>query len=105
MLEVRKVVRSFGSLNAVDSADFVAPANAITGLIGPNGAGKTTVFNLIAGSLKPSSGEIRFAGERIDGLSPDKIFHRGLARTFQIPRPFPEMTVLENAMLVPLRQA
>ncbi len=105
MLEVRNVVRSFGNLNAVDGADFVAPANAITGLIGPNGAGKTTLFNLIAGSLQPSSGEIWFAGDRIDGLSPDRIFHRGLARTFQIPRPFPQMTVLENAMLVPLGQA
>lgn len=73
-------------------------------MIGPNGAGKTTLFNLIAGSLKPDAGEIVFAGERIDGLSPDRIFQHGLARTFQIPRPFPRMTVLENTMLVPLRQ-
>ncbi|MCP8938163.1 ABC transporter ATP-binding protein [Alsobacter sp. SYSU M60028] len=105
MLQVRQVVKSFGRMNAVDGADFAVPQGSITGLIGPNGAGKTTLFNLIAGSLIPDSGTIVFDGQRIDGLTPDRVFHRGLARTFQIPRPFPKMTVLENAMLAPTRQA
>jgi len=105
MLEVRQVVKSFGSMNACDGVDFRVEPNTITGLIGPNGAGKTTLFNLVAGTLAPTSGEVLFDGQRINGLSPDRIFHRGLARTFQIPRPFPQMTVMENAMLVPLNQS
>ena len=105
MLEVSGLVKAFGSLRAVDGVDLVIEPGAITGLIGPNGAGKTTLFNLIAGAIEPEAGEIRFMGERIDRLTPDRIFARGLARTFQVPRPFPQMTVLENLMLVPLRQA
>ena len=104
MLELRGVVKAFGNLRAVAGVDLTIASNRITGVIGPNGAGKTTLFNLIAGSLKPDGGEIVFGSERIDGLSPDRIFQHGLARTFQIPRPFPRMTVLENTMLVPLRQ-
>ena len=105
MLSTARLVRSFGSLRAVDGVDLAVDEGSITGLIGPNGAGKTTLFNLIAGGLAPSEGEIRFRGERIDGLSPDRIFRKGLARTFQVPRPFPQMTVLENLMLVPLGQS
>jgi len=105
MLELRQVRKSFGNLRAVDGVSLNVDAGRITGLIGPNGAGKTTLFNLIAGTLAPSSGEVRFLGERIDGEAPHRIFHRGLARTFQVPRPFPQMTVLENLMLVPLQQA
>ena len=105
MLTTRQLVRAFGSLRAVDGVDLEVRANSITGLIGPNGAGKTTLFNLIAGALAPSAGEIRFRGEPIGGLSPDRVFRKGVARTFQVPRPFPRMTVLENLMLVPLEQA
>jgi ABC-type branched-subunit amino acid transport system ATPase component len=105
MLEVSRLVKAFGSLRAVDGVDLVIEPGTITGLIGPNGAGKTTLFNLIAGALEPEAGAIRFMGERIDRLTPDRIFARGLARTFQVPRPFPQMTVLENLMLAPLRQA
>ena len=105
MLEVSGLVKAFGNLRAVDGVDLAIDAGTITGLIGPNGAGKTTLFNLIAGALAPEAGAIRFLGERIDRLSPDRIFAQGLARTFQVPRPFPQMTVLENLMLVPLRQA
>ena len=105
MLTTRQLVRAFGNLRAVDGVDLEVRANTITGLIGPNGAGKTTLFNLIAGTLAPSAGEIRFRDERISGLTPDRIFHKGVARTFQVPRPFPQMTVLENLMLVPLDQA
>lgn len=105
MLTTRQLVRTFGSLRAVDNVDLEVGENTITGLIGPNGAGKTTLFHLIAGTLAPSRGEIRFGGERISGLAPDRIFRKGIARTFQVPRPFPQMTVLENLMLVPLEQA
>ena len=101
MLELRQVRKTFDNLRAVDGVDLTVEASRITGLIGPNGAGKTTLFNLIAGTLTPSAGSIHFMGQRISGLSPDRIFQRGLARTFQVPRPFPQMTVLENLMLVP----
>ena len=105
MLEVAGVVKAFGNLRAVDGVDLTIDAGTITGLIGPNGAGKTTLFNLIAGALAPEAGAIRFLGDRIDRLTPDRIFAKGLARTFQVPRPFPQMTVLENLMLVPGHQS
>ena len=105
MLEVSGLVKAFGNLLAVDGVDLAIDGGTITGLIGPNGAGKTTLFNLIAGTLAPEAGAIRFLGERIDRLTPDRIFARGLARTFQVPRPFPQMTVLENLMLASPRQA
>src|ERR1700722_3466451 len=105
LLQVDKAARRFGELRAVDGVSFRVEQGTITGLIGPNGAGKSTLFGLIAGAMQPDSGEIRFHDQRIDGLSPDRIFRAGLARTFQIPRPFPRMTVLENLMLVPMRQS
>ena len=105
MLEAKGLVRAFGRFNAVDGVDLTVTPGTITGLIGPNGAGKSTLFNLIAGALPPTAGAIRFAGRDITGLPPNRIFTLGLARTFQIPRPFPRMTVLENAMLVPLHQS
>lgn len=104
MLQLDGVRRSFGSLKAVDGVSLQIPAGRITGLIGPNGAGKTTLFNLIAGTLAPDAGRIVFEGTRIDGSRPDRIFRLGLARTFQVPRPFAGMTVLENLMLVPMHQ-
>jgi branched-chain amino acid transport system ATP-binding protein len=105
LLEAKGLVRSFGRFNAVDGVDLEVTSGTITGLIGPNGAGKSTLFNLIAGALPPTAGAIRFEGGDITGLPPNRIFTLGLARTFQIPRPFPRMTVLENAMLVPLHQS
>ncbi|MBV1693232.1 MAG: ABC transporter ATP-binding protein [Hyphomicrobiales bacterium] len=104
MLEVRGLVCSFGSFNAVDGVSLTVAPGRITGIIGPNGAGKSTLFNLIAGSIRPTAGDIIFEGRSIKGLRPNRIFEQGLARTFQIPRPFPRMTVLENTMLAPLRQ-
>ncbi len=104
MLDVTGVTKSFGSLRAVDGANLTVRKNTITGLIGPNGAGKTTLFSLICGALKPDSGEIALEGAPIGGQTPDRIFRSGLGRTFQIPRPFSQMTVLENLMLVPMSQ-
>ncbi|HMN57547.1 MAG TPA: ABC transporter ATP-binding protein [Ottowia sp.] len=105
MLEVRDLVKEFGGLRAVDGVSFTLAAHTITGLIGPNGAGKTTLFNTIAGAHRPTSGSISFLGQTIGGQPPHRIFHAGLVRTFQIPRPFASMTVLENAMLAPAGQA
>ncbi|HEX2552620.1 MAG TPA: ABC transporter ATP-binding protein [Microvirga sp.] len=105
MLTAHALSKSFGGNRAVDAVSFTVERGTITGLIGPNGAGKTTLFNCLAGLFPPSSGRLDLEGERIDGLSPDRIFARGLARTFQIPRPFPEMTVLENVLVAPLHQA
>jgi len=99
VLEVSGVTRRFGGHVAVDDVSFRIRPGSITGLIGPNGAGKTTVFNLIAGSLRPSAGEIHFDGRRLDGEPPHRVLRRGVGRTFQIPRPFLELTVLENLML------
>lgn len=101
MLVVQEVQKSFGGLKAVDDCTLQVQEGSITGLIGPNGAGKTTLFNLITGFCKPDGGQINFEGERIEGLSPDKIFHKKMFRTFQITREFEQMTVLENLMIVP----
>jgi branched-chain amino acid transport system ATP-binding protein len=98
MLEVQHVTRRFGSHAAVLDVSLRVAAGSLTGLIGPNGAGKTTLFNVIAGTLAPSAGRILLDGSRIDGEPPHRVLARGVARTFQIPRPFPAMTVLENVM-------
>ena len=105
ILTVDEVTRTFGGLRAVNGCSLSVTQGSITGLIGPNGAGKTTLFNIITGFLKPTSGRIFFGGERIDGLPPHRIFHKGILRTFQIPRELKSMTVLENLMLVPAGQA
>lgn len=104
LLDVRDVVKSFGGLRAVNRCSLSIQKGTITGLIGPNGAGKTTLFSLISGFLRPDAGTIVFKGERIDGLPPHRIFHKGIVRTFQTPRELEAMTVLENLMLVPPRQ-
>jgi branched-chain amino acid transport system ATP-binding protein len=104
VLELENVVRTFGALRAVDGVSLHVGKGSITGLIGPNGAGKTTLFNTIAGGNKPDAGTIRLNDARIDGLRPDQVFHRGLGRTFQIPRPLGTLTVLENMLLVPVNQ-
>jgi branched-chain amino acid transport system ATP-binding protein len=105
MLRVNELSKEFGGVKAVHTVSFDLALDRITGLIGPNGAGKTTLFNLIAGSLRPSSGSVTFEGKRIDGQPPHAIFAAGIARTFQIPRPFAAMTVLENLMMAPRRQS
>ena len=96
LLEVRDLSRDFGGLRAIASVSFRVFPGEIVGLIGPNGAGKTTLFALLSGFLTPSEGEIVFQNVSVAGKRPDRLCHLGLARTFQIVRPFPEMTVLEN---------
>lgn len=105
MLELRGVAKQFGNLSAVDDLSATVATKTITGLIGPNGAGKSTLFNIIAGELRPDRGEIRFQGRHIGELAPHEVFRGGLARTFQIPRPFSRMSVLENMMVAPLHQS
>ena len=96
LLTVSGVVKRFGGFVALDSVSFEVTEGEILGLIGPNGSGKTTMFNCISGALEPTAGSIRFRGEELVGLTPDAICHRGLARTFQIPRPFRKLSILEN---------
>src|SRR5262245_25857248 len=96
MLRVSGVVKRFGGFTALGGVTFEVAEGEILGLIGPNGSGKTTMFNCISGALEPTAGSIRFRGEEIAGLTPDLICHRGLARTFQIPRPFRKLSILEN---------
>ncbi|MFN6954790.1 MAG: ABC transporter ATP-binding protein [Acetobacteraceae bacterium] len=105
MLEASGLKKRFGGLTAVDGVSFTLRARTITGLIGPNGAGKTTLFNLIAGALRPDAGRLLLEGRDITGARPDAVFAAGIGRTFQIPRPFAEMTLLENVMLAPKGQA
>ena len=104
ILQVQDLTKDFGGLRAVNHCTFTVQPGTVTGLIGPNGAGKTTIFNLITGFLNPGGGAIYFQGRRIDGLPPHEIVHRGLLRTFQIPRELKRMTVLENLMIVPQGQ-
>ena len=99
LLTVTDIGKRFRGLVAVDRVTFEVATGEIFAVIGPNGAGKTTLFNMIAGVLAPNTGNIMFAGERIDGLAPDKICRRGIGRTFQIVRPFPALTVEDNVII------
>jgi branched-chain amino acid transport system ATP-binding protein len=96
LLEVSGLSKRFGGLQAVRDLSFGMAPGEVLGLIGPNGAGKTTVFNLISGFLAPDTGQVRFQGRPIVGLKPHAICGLGLCRTFQIVRPFPHLTVLDN---------
>ncbi len=104
MLEIKNVEKEFGGIKAVHDCSLAVREGTITGLIGPNGAGKTTLFNIISGFYRPDRGEIIYRGERIDGLRPHEVYHRGIMRTFQITRELQKMTVLENLMLIPKNQ-
>jgi branched-chain amino acid transport system ATP-binding protein len=99
LLEVRSLSKRFRGLQAVDDVSFAVPTGGIVALIGPNGAGKTTTFNLIAGVFAPDSGRVVLDGRDITGLRPDQACHAGVARTFQVVKPFGALTVLENVMV------
>jgi len=99
MLTVEGLSKRFGGFLAVNQVSFEVREGEILGLIGPNGSGKSTTFNLIAGNLRPTSGSIRLEGTEIGGLSAYAICHQGIARTFQIPRPFRKLSLLENVAL------
>ncbi len=100
ILEVRDVTKRFGGVRAVNRCSFALAPGKIYGLIGPNGSGKTTLFNCITGLAQRDEGEIHFKNKRIDGLKPYQVAHRGIGRTFQIIRVFPELTALENLLVV-----
>lgn len=98
VLETHEIIKRFGGLTAVDSFSFEVKNRDISSLIGPNGAGKTTVFNVITGIYRPEAGQVLFNGNNIEGLKPHQIVTRGIARTFQNIRLFPNITCLENIM-------
>jgi len=99
ILEVQNVRKSFGNLRALDDISFGTAEKTLTILMGPNGSGKTTLINVIGGLYQPDSGKVFFRGEEITGFPPHKIYKLGLARTFQIPAMFSQLTVLENVMV------
>jgi branched-chain amino acid transport system ATP-binding protein len=105
LLETRSLTKRFGGVVAVDELPLAVMPGEIRGLIGPNGSGKTTTVNLLSGLYRADAGEIRLRGERIDRLRPHEITARGVARTFQTPKLFGSMTVLENALLPALTAA
>jgi branched-chain amino acid transport system ATP-binding protein len=99
LLAAANLSKRFAGLVAVDQVSFEVMAGEIFAVIGPNGAGKTTLFAMIAGALAPDDGTVTFAGARIDGLTPDAVCRRGIARTFQIVRPFPALSVEDNVVI------
>jgi branched-chain amino acid transport system ATP-binding protein len=101
-LTVENVGKDFGGLKALSDVSFEVEENEVIGIMGANGAGKTTLFGLIAGHLRPTTGDIRFLGESIVGMRPDQVCRRGIARTFQIVKPFGGLTVLENLLTAAL---
>ena len=99
LLTVRGLTKFFGGLRAVHDLSFDVQPGEILGLIGPNGAGKTTAFNLIAGFIRPTRGQVLLEGENIVGMKPYAVTRKGIARTFQIVKPFRKLSVLENVTL------
>lgn len=99
VLDAQKVVKNFGGLTAVNHVDMKVEEQEIMGLIGPNGAGKTTFLNSISGTFPPSAGQVFLLGEETTGQPAEVMCKKGISRTFQIPRPFPKMTVFENVMV------
>jgi branched-chain amino acid transport system ATP-binding protein len=99
LLEVENLSKDFGATRAIDELSISLPRGDVTSIIGPNGAGKTTLFNLLTGELEPTSGEIRFEGERVDDRSPAELARIGISRSYQINNFFPDLTVLENVLI------
>ena len=105
ILEINNLSKYFGGLAAVSDCSLKVKKGTITGIIGPNGSGKTTLFNLIAGNLKSSTGNVMFNSEDITDVPSYELFSKGLLRTFQIAHEFTNLTVLENLMMVPSNQS
>ena len=99
ILDAQNIVKQFGGLTAVNHVSLQVDAGEVVGLIGPNGAGKTTFLNSVAGTYRPTSGTVYFMGQETTGAPPEVMCRKGLSRTFQIPRPFPKLTALENVMV------
>ena len=99
MLKIEGLTKRFGGFTAVNAVSFEVHKGEILGLIGPNGSGKSTIFNMVSGTLAPTSGSIRFAGREIAGQPPHRIINLGIGRTFQIPRPFRRLSLVENVVL------
>src|SRR5947208_11926479 len=99
LLQVERLSKRFGGVSAVHEVSFTLEEGELLGVMGPNGSGKTTLFNLIAGALAPDSGRVRLHGRDIGGLSPHRVCARGIARTFQLVRPFRDLTARENVLV------
>src|SRR5439155_3787803 len=99
LLEVERLSKGFGGVRAVHDVSFTLDQGELLGVMGPNGSGKTTLFNLIAGALRPDTGRIRFQGHDVTGLAPHRICARGIARTFQLVKPFAGLSALENVLV------
>jgi len=99
LLEIENLTKHFFRLSALSRVSLSVEPGELLGVIGPNGSGKTTLFNCVTGVLRPSDGHVRFRGEDITGQTADTVYHRGIARTFQLIQLFPEMTVLENMLV------
>ena len=104
LLELKKVSKNFGGLKAVNQVSFSLEEGEILGIIGPNGAGKTTLFNTLTGFYKPDEGEVWFEGEKLIDLKPHQICQRGMVRTFQLVKPFLQLTVLDNVIVAALNR-
>ena len=105
LLQIKNLEKSFDGVKAVDNCNFEVGENKIVALIGPNGAGKTTVFNLITGLIRANNGHVHFKGEPIDDLLPYQIAQEGIARTFQLIRLFPKLSVIDNLLLAKHKEA
>ncbi|MCG6878238.1 MAG: ABC transporter ATP-binding protein [Deltaproteobacteria bacterium] len=99
LLECRKISKIFGGIEALTKVDLTVAPNSITGVIGPNGAGKTTLFNIISGALVPTEGEVIFKRKKISGMGPARVCRLGVARTYQLVRPFNSLSAIENVLI------
>jgi branched-chain amino acid transport system ATP-binding protein len=98
-LECKAISKTFGGIEALTHVNLTVEPNSLTGVIGPNGAGKTTLFNIISGALLPTAGEVIFKGKKISGMGPARVCRLGIARTYQLVRPFNSLSAIENVLI------